>query len=64
MVTIVHDVLVERMSHKDVAVKHQVTQALVSNLVCRARKHPEFLKDVRFKEELVVRKVSTIAETA
>ena len=56
-VNIIHDVLVMRESQKDTAKKFRVTAALVSFLVCKMKKKPDYLEDIKAIAQLKEEKV-------
>ena len=61
---IVHSYLVEHQSQQEVALQYGITTALVSKLVCQARKEPEKQRQRKQREKAVEEKVSMITATA
>ncbi len=59
-----HSYLVEHLSQEEAALEHGVTPALVSKLVCQARREPEKQRERKQKEKAVEDKVNIIAAAA
>ena len=57
-VEIVHEVIIRKCSHKEVAFEYQVKTCVVNVLVQRTRRNPKYLEELRHAEE----KRSTDAE--
>ena len=61
---IVHSYLVEHQSQQEVALEYSITTALVSKLVCQARKQPEKQRQRKQREKAVEEKGSMITAVA
>ena len=52
----------EHLPQKEIALRHRVTERLVSNLICESKSKPEKLRDLKAREKLATRKVQSIKE--
>ena len=45
-ISIIHEVLIEFKSHEDISRTHKISKQLISSLVNRARKNPNFIREL------------------
>ncbi len=44
---ICHDVIVNKMAHEDIALKHRISKSLIKYLMGRLRKNKDYIQDLK-----------------
>ena len=59
---IVHDAIVKQLLWKDIAKEHRVSISVIAQLISKAKKKPEFIREIHLKQDKAAAKEAAISK--